>query len=179
MTAEFRQALGRVESLIAALEALPDTAAREAARGLTQAVLDLHALGLKRILELVGDSADRLADDSLAGGMLLLHKLHPHPPLERLRRLFERERAGLHARGGAVEVVSATEERAQIRLACSPETASALRAETAELVLQALPDVAAVEYEEVWDAAGAGRVSLPLLQSGPGRGSVNGTFRGP
>jgi len=169
VTAEFRQALGRVESLIAALEALPDTAAREAARSLAQAVLDLHALGLKRILELAGDSADRLADDSLAGSMLLLHKLHPQPPLERLRRLFDRQRTGFHALGGDVEVISATEEQARIRLDCSPETASALRAETAELVLQALPDVATVEYEEVWDVAGAGRISLPLVQSGAGR----------
>jgi hypothetical protein len=169
VTAEFRQALGRIESLIAALEELPDTAAREAARCLVQAVLDLHSLGLKRILELAGDSADRLADDSLAGALLLLHKLHPQPPLERLRRLFDCMRPRFHALGGEVEAVSATEGQARIRLDCSPETASALRAETAELVLQALPDVASVEYEEVWDVAGAGRLSLPLVRSGAGR----------
>ena len=55
-TEEFQKRLGRVEELIAALEAAPDVAVREQVRELIQTLLDLHGTGLERILSVVYDS---------------------------------------------------------------------------------------------------------------------------
>jgi hypothetical protein len=75
----FAAELGRVEALVGEIEAVADEAVREKARALVQAVLALHAEGLRRLLSLAGpDSAARFAAaDELVGSLLLLHDLHP------------------------------------------------------------------------------------------------------
>jgi Fe-S cluster biogenesis protein NfuA len=161
---EFRQRLGRIESLVMALEDLPDTASREAARGLVRALLDLHKVGLRRMLELCGDdAAGRFADDALAGSLMLLHELHPFSAAERLNRALERMRPRFQTFGGDVELLHATEEIVQLRLRGDPTASPALRAAAEELVVDHVPDVTTVEFEESWEAA---RVSLPLFNRG-------------
>src|SRR5262245_19894818 len=56
-TEEFQKRLGRVEELVAALEAAPDVAVREQVRELIQALLDLHGTGLERVLSVVYHSS--------------------------------------------------------------------------------------------------------------------------
>ena len=159
--AEFRQRLGRVESLVMALEDLPDTAAREAARGLVRALLDLHALGVRRVLELSGEVAvNRFVDDPLVSSLLLLHELHPLSAMERLNRALEPMQPWFHTIGGGVKVVRATEDEVHLCLCGDAAAGPALRARAMELVIEFVPDVATVEIEEAWDA---GRVALPLL----------------
>jgi hypothetical protein len=48
----------RIEVLVQALEACPSPAAREGARELVRALLDLHAAGLARMLDLAGESGE-------------------------------------------------------------------------------------------------------------------------
>jgi hypothetical protein len=161
---EFRQRLGRVESLVLALEELPDTVARETARELVRALLDLHALGLQRVLELAGDvGADRFASDPLVGSVLLLHALHPLPARERVNHALERTRARFHSLGGDVKLVTATDEAVHLQLSGDQAAGPALRAEIRELLIEAVPDVATVEFEEAWDKPSSGRLSLPML----------------
>ena len=50
-TQEFQKRLGRVEDLIAALDATPDPALREQVHELIQTLLDLHGAGLRADLE--------------------------------------------------------------------------------------------------------------------------------
>jgi hypothetical protein len=167
-TGEFREHCGRVEALVRALEELPDTAAREAARELTRALLALHAAGLGRVLELAGrETAARLADDPAVSGLLLLHGLHPHPADARVARALERMRPQFHSLGGDVELVGAGEDAVRLRLRGNPAAGRTLRALAHELAIEAVPDAAAVEFEEAWDRDPNGRVPLPLL-GGPG-----------
>jgi Fe-S cluster biogenesis protein NfuA len=164
----FRDRLGRVDALVRALEELPDTAAREAARALTRALLDLHATGLSRMLELAGpDAVARFADDAQVGGLLLLHGLHPLPPADRVSRLLEQVRPHFHSVGGDVELVTATDEVVRLRLRGNPAADRTLRGMAGELVIEAVPDVAAVEFEEAWDRPESGRTPLPLLNGVP------------
>ncbi len=161
---QFRQQHGRVESLVCALEELPDTAAREAARELTRALFELHAAGLEQMLELAGSNVvARFADDPIVSGLLLLHGLHPLPADVRVSRALERSRPHFHSIGGDVELVTATDETVQLRLRGNPAADRVLRAMAGELVIEAVPDVAAVEFEEAWDRSPDGRVPLPLL----------------
>jgi len=116
---EFQRRLGRVEELIAALEAATDPAVREQTRELIQTLLDLHGRGLERILESIhraGETGTRVIDelgrDQLVSGVLLLHGLHPLDLETRVRKALEnvRPRLGLH--GGSVELVEVSEDGA-------------------------------------------------------------------
>jgi hypothetical protein len=161
---DFRDRLGRVEALVRALEAGPDRAAREAARELARALLDLHAAGLRRILELAAQSGgliDQLADDALVSSVLLLHGLHPLPAAERVVRALDQARPRFHVLGGDAELIEATDEAVRLRLRGDPDAGPALRVVAAEVLLEVLPD-AALEYEEAWDRPASGRVPLPL-----------------
>jgi hypothetical protein len=160
---ELQQGLRHVEELLRALESCTDGAAREQARELVRALLNLHTAGLSQVLELAGaEGGARFADDPLVSGLLLLHGLHPLPPDERVRRVLEQAGPRFHAHGGEVELLSATDEVVRLRLRGEPGSALMLRALAAELVVEAVPD-AALEFEEAWDVSSTGRVPLPVV----------------
>lgn len=164
MSADFRQRLGRVESLVLALEELPDTAAREAARELVAALLQLHALGLRRVMDLAAeDVASRFADDALVSSLLLLHDLHPLSAAERLGRALEQMRPRFHSLGGDVQLLTATDDSVHLLLRGNRAAGPTLRAEMRELVIDVVPGVATVSFEEIWDNLAEGRVPLTLL----------------
>lgn len=171
MSDDFRHRLGRVEALLRSLEACPDRAARDAARELVRTVLDLHAAGFGRILELVGREpgglVDRFVDDSLVCSLLLLHGRHPLPAADRAARALDRARPRFLALGGDVELIEATDESARLRLRGNQDAGPVLRAGARHAVLDVLPDAAAVEFEEAWDRPANGRVPLPLVNGVP------------
>ena len=167
MTADFRERLTRVEALVGELEQCPDATTREAARDLVRTLLDLHAAGLARVLDVAGrESAlvERLATDDLVSGLLLLHGLHPHPAARRVARALDRARPRFRSFAADVELLDASDEVVHLRV--HGEVTMALWAVAEEVVAEAAPD-AAVTVEEV--PAPAGRVPLPLLTPPGGR----------
>jgi hypothetical protein len=162
---EFPNRMRRIEALVQALEACPDPAAREAARELVRALLDLHAAGLAKMLDLAAQPGEtvgeRFGRDPLVASLLLLHGLHPIPVADRVARSVERL-----ARNGDVELLEATEQRVRVRLRGDPSAGPTLRRAVEAAILEAAPDVSAVVVEESWDRAASGRVPLPLLGGG-------------
>jgi hypothetical protein len=165
----------RIESLVRSLETCPDIAAREGARELVRAVLDLHAAGLAKLLELASQAGgpgrvlvESLAREPLVSGLLLLHGLHPVPVERRVADAVENVRARLRPREGEVELLAVTEESIRIRLRGDPSSGPALRLAIEEALTRAAADVLHVEIEEAWDPDPAGRLSLPLIA---GRGA--------
>jgi len=74
----------RIEELVHRAESVEDQKLRSIAVDLLRAVLDFHAAGLERVMEIAAGSGpagkeiiDRMAADDLAGSLLLLHGLHP------------------------------------------------------------------------------------------------------
>jgi hypothetical protein len=162
---EFRERLARVEDLVSTLEACPDPVAREAARELVRSLLDLHAAGLTKVLELSEPTiTTRLAADGLVSSLLLLHGLHPHSAEQRVTAALERARPQFRTLGGSVELISATNELVRLRLGGDPSVGAELRTAVESLVIEAVPDVTAIEFEEAWDRLPDGRVPLPLLR---------------
>jgi hypothetical protein len=166
---ELHERLRRVEGLVQGLETCPDPAAREATRELVRALLDLHAAGLARMLDLAarpavaGESAaDRFAHDGLVGSLLLLYGLHPIPVADRVARAL----AELRLPAGRAEVVEATGDRVRVRLRGDAAAGAALRRAVETAVVEAAPDVSAVVIEEDWDPSPDGRVALPLVSAG-------------
>lgn len=76
--------IDKIEELVHRAESLSDPEARGVAVDLLQAVLDFHAAGLERVMEIAAGSGaageaiiEQIAKDDLTGSMLLLHDLHP------------------------------------------------------------------------------------------------------
>ena len=162
-TQEFQQRLGRVEELIAALEAAPDPAVRGQVQELIQTLLELHGTGLERVLSVVYDSGvggsaviDELGRDQLVSGLLLLHGLHPLDLETRVRQAIEdvKPRLGLH--GGSVDLLGVTPEgRVQLKLQGNchecPSSRLTLRFSIEEALYAAAPDLTGLDVEGLPD----------------------------
>ncbi|WP_428489457.1 hypothetical protein [Rhodopila sp.] len=158
--------LRRLETLISALDALPDPAAREPAREVLQLMLDLHGLALTKLVAGVAAAGDidlvtRLAEDPHIGAMLLLHGAHPEDPDTRVRRALQQLRPRFeqhHAR-----VVSVRLAHGSLRLLLSGAGASALRQEIEDAVVDAAPELEHILFEELDENAANDSVAAQAL----------------
>ena len=157
--------VGRVETLLAEVEALPDPAARETATTLAGALLDLYGEGLARVVAVIaerdGDElADALAADELVSHLLLLHGLHPVPLEARVRQALEGVRPYLESHGGDVELLGVDGGAASLRLEGScdgcPSSAVTLRSAIEEAIFKAAPDIERVDAVGLAEAPPAG-----------------------
>ncbi len=92
----FRERVDRIGGLVEQLEAAADPAVRTTAKELVAAVMELHAAGFERALEIVsrsGEAAPGIIEsfnrDALVGSLLILHGLHPEPVEVRVRRALQ------------------------------------------------------------------------------------------
>lgn len=142
----------RVDGLIGRLEANPDPVVRETVRDLVRELLEFHAAGLGRVMELGrerGDFCTRLSADPKVEPLLLLHGLHPEPVEARVERALVKVRPYLSSHGGSVELVGIEEGRVRLRLlgSCTgcPSSAETLKHSVEEAILAAAPDTEGVE----------------------------------
>ena len=116
---DFFARLGRVESLVERLEKQPDPALREGARELVSTVLELHARGLGRLLELAGTAHDvgaLAAREPTLAGLLALHGLHPTPLAERIERALAELAPKLARAEARVELLLLEDAVVRVRL---------------------------------------------------------------
>src|SRR5215469_7251271 len=82
--------IGRIEELIREVESIVDPATRTRVSELVTAILEYHAEGLGRVVELAGEAATReFARDPLVASLLLLYDLHPEDFETRVRRAVD------------------------------------------------------------------------------------------
>lgn len=148
-----QQALHRLEELIRALDAHPDPSARETARELLALVLDLHGIGLARLMGIVTNAdggtaiVARLVENEQVQAMLLLHGLHPDDLDTRVRRAVDRLRPHLGVHGLRLDVVEISSGTVRLRLRGSGAAAIkapllwTLPGEIEGAVVEAAPDV--------------------------------------
>jgi hypothetical protein len=154
-----KQSLRRLEELILALNAYPDPAASEPARELVSLVLDLHGIGLARLMAIVakadreGATLAQLVEDEKVRAMLLLHGLHPDDMETRVRRAVERLRPHLGVHGLRVEVSEIVNGTVRLRVwgADSPGLKApllwSLPGEIETAIVEAAPDVEEIAIE--------------------------------
>jgi hypothetical protein len=173
------QALRRLEELIRVLEANPAAAACQSARELVSLVLNLHGIGLAKLIAILTKSEGSAAciarpvEDDNVRAMLLLHGLHPDDLEIRVRRAVERLRPHLGVHGIRVELLGIASGIVQLRLqpsggvAAKASTLLRLQGEIEDAILEAAPDVDKVLIDG-FDLPGgvaevnAGGASLPL-----------------
>ena len=171
---EVEQQARRIEELIRKLESYREPGLVDAARALAQAVMELHAAALERMLEIIsqrGEAGSELlrsfGGDPLAGAVLALHGLHPLDLETRVRRALADLQARTRGHSG-VELIGIEQGVVRIRLQATGagcgSSAASLRPAVEEAIYQAAPDAALV-IEEPAQAA-SGFVPLETLTAG-------------
>lgn len=173
--------VGRVETLLAELEALPDSAARDSATEVVQALLDLYGAGLERIVEVVaqrdedGGLARALADDELAAHLLLLHGLHPVPLEQRVRSALADVRPYLESHGGNVELLAIDGDTVRLALqgSCSgcPSSTMTLKLAIENAIRKAAPEIEQIEADGAVAAAAPALLQIELAAPAGSPGS--------
>jgi Fe-S cluster biogenesis protein NfuA len=147
----------RIDQLIDALGA-GGPVARERAEELVRVVIELYGAGLERLLQIAGpeladSTVDRIADDELVAGLLVVHGLHPYNVTERVERALESVRPYLRSHGGDVELLDVDEDGVvRLRLlghcdGCAGSTAT-LRSAVDGAIEAAAPEVIRIDVEE-------------------------------
>jgi hypothetical protein len=151
--------LRRIDDLVTGLGHIADAAARESARALLAAILDLHGLALARIMAAVATTKDgrdllaRFAQDEQIKAVLLLYGLHPEDPETRLRRALAILQPRIDEAGIAVRIGRVTAKGASVRISGDPAGADRLRHEIEEAIVNAVPDLdeIAIDWEDAKD----------------------------
>jgi Fe-S cluster biogenesis protein NfuA len=171
---QFRERMGRIEGLLREIEGFADPRARETAREVVQALMDLHGAGLGAMLELAhgaGEAGrsliDAFARDELISSLLLLYGLHPVGLEARVRAALEKVGPVLRAHNGGVELLDTREGVVRLRLTgpCdgSPTSLATLKQAVEEAVFEVAPDAAAVEVEAPKGGPASRFIPLPLV----------------
>lgn len=152
------QRVAHLDSLLAAIEALPDPTARETAAEAVQGLMGLYGEGLARMMACAAqvgcqDFIEALAADELVSHLLLLHGLHPVDVERRVRRALDEVRPYLESHGGNVELIGVENSVARLRLqgSCSgcPSSAMTLKLAIEQAIQAAAPDLEGIEAEGV------------------------------
>lgn len=153
---ELRAVSERVEALLAEFtRAEPE--ASERAEELVRLLMELYGAGLARVVE-AADAAmvQRLADDELVGGLLMLHDLHPLDTDTRVRQALDTVRPYLGSHAGGVTLLGIDEDRVvRLRLegTCDGCPASMVTVKSAieGAIFTAAPEIACVDVQGVAD----------------------------
>lgn len=187
---ELQKRLAHVDALVGELQQLPDLSSRALVEELLSTVLDLHGEALSRMLDALGPRGqaatdrllERMAEDDLIRGVLLLHGLHPMDLRSRVEGALESVRPYMKTHGGGVELIDVAGDIVRIRLEghCQgcPSSAVTLKLAVEKAIYEAAPDVSAIEVVEPADAPAsgpplmAGLVALPMANAAPPRPST-------
>ncbi|HMI58892.1 MAG TPA: hypothetical protein VK511_12640 [Gemmatimonadaceae bacterium] len=156
----------RIEALVGEIGALADPVARRKAEDLLQLVVRFYGAGLERMLEIVDQQPDevaerlfgRFSDDTLVASLLLLHGLHPQDAESRITQALVKVRA----HGVDVSLVELQDGTARVHVSKAADgrgpTAAVVRQAIEQAVQVAAPEVSSVEIEGLEPDA------LPLVQ---------------
>jgi len=173
---EFRRRVQDISRLVQEVESIADPVSCDAAKNLMQVLMDLHAKGLERSLEIIFNSAstsseliDQLGQDPLVGGLLVLYGLHPDDLPARIKRTIEQIQPRLRKMGAEVTLRAVEEGTVRLHFemqghACG-STKESLREIVEDALYEAAPDLTALEIEGVNEPTG-GFVSISQISGG-------------
>jgi hypothetical protein len=144
-----RKSGASIESLIERLGQVADPETLASAQALVRAILDLHASGLARILEIVGAASrdgalvETLGNDDLVANLLLLHGLHPLSLEARVRLAVGR----ISASGWALALLDTDEGRVRIGVTRTGDAKRAVAADRVRSLIEQAIEQAAPDAE--------------------------------
>ncbi|MCP2275871.1 Fe-S cluster biogenesis protein NfuA, 4Fe-4S-binding domain [Nocardia amikacinitolerans] len=163
----WRGAGERIETLLES-SSVGGAAARERAEELVREVADLYGAGLERIVGMLDDTTlERLAGDDLIASLLLVHGLHPHDVVTRVRTALDSVRPYLGSHGGDVELIEIEDGIVRLELAGScrtcPSSSVTLELAVEDAVRAAAPEIEAIEVVAAEPESGSGVIAAESL----------------
>src|SRR5215510_12094441 len=123
MDCGLKDRLQKIYALISQIRAASDRPTRDAALELLDIIMEFHAAGIDRMMEMTAAGGDEgweiinsFSRDELVSHLLLLHGLHPSAMETRVRDALEKVRPMLHSHGGDVELVEIAGSVVRLRL---------------------------------------------------------------
>jgi Fe-S cluster biogenesis protein NfuA/nitrite reductase/ring-hydroxylating ferredoxin subunit len=154
-----RQRIQKIETLIERVEGLSDPEARAGTLELVQALMELHGEGINRLLEIVAEDPagqsiiERLGEEELVAGLLMLYGLHPLALETRVLTALDKVRPYLKSHGGNVALLGIDNGvvRLQMEGNCNGCASSAMTMKLAieEAICEVAPDVGELLVEGV------------------------------
>ncbi len=170
----FQEQVKHLGELVGQFDQMPDGPQKTAGKELIQLLMDVHAQGLERVMEIIFESGeagstliDRLGKDEIAGGLLLLYSLHPDALETRVHAALERIRPRLRKLSCAIDLVSMDESAVRVRLTKSGHGCGSSTNELRGLVENGLyeiaPDIISLEILGLEEPSSTGFVALDSL----------------
>ncbi len=155
---DFQMKIQRIGQLVGELENIVDREARASAKALVQLVLDLHAAGFERVMEIIAKNGqpglhtiDDLGRDPLVSSLLVLYGLHPLDFESRVAQAVEKVRPQVRKGGSEVDLVAIESGAVRLRLQVSGHgcgsTGKTLKAMVENALYEAAPDMSALLIE--------------------------------
>lgn len=171
---DFQLKVQRIGQLVGELENIADAESRASAKALVQLLLDLHAAGLERVMEIVAKDEDAgqrtiddLGSDPLVGSLLVLYGLHPLDLESRVAQAVEKLRPRVRKGGGELELLGVEKGVVRVQLqitghACG-STASTLKTMVEDALYEVAPDVERLVVDGLDEPAGSSGF-VPLVK---------------
>jgi Fe-S cluster biogenesis protein NfuA len=172
---EFQLKVQRIGELVGELENISEPEVRVGAKALVQLLLDLHAVGFERVLEVVaknGDTGQRIIDDlgrdPLVSSLLVLYGIHPLDLDSRIEQAVEKVGPQVRRGGGELELLSNQEGVVKLRIqitghACG-STGKTLKKIVEDALYEAAPDMNSLQIDGLDEPTGwSGFVPLGKL----------------
>ena len=173
---DFQLKVQRIGELVGELEKITNPEARASAKALVQLILDLHATGLERALEIVAKNGetgqraiDDLGQDPLVSSLLVLYGLHPLDLESRVEQAVEKVRPKVRKGGGELELLGMEEGLVRLHLqitghACG-STGKTLQAMVEDALCAAAPDVTGLVISGLEEKSASGFLPLGKLMA--------------
>ena len=150
-----REWIDKIEELVRQAESVPDPNARRIAIELLQAVLDFHAAGLNRVMEIIADSGtvapaiiERIASEDLTRSMLLLHDLHPDDLETRVKNAVGKLQEMFASLGAKLSLLSIESDTVQLQFDSTRTWAGTpVKASVENAIFDAAPEIETVLIE--------------------------------
>ena len=173
---DFRAKIQRIGELVGDLDNIADAEARASAKALVQLVMDLHAAGFERVMEIVAKDGepgqrviDNLGGDPLVSSLLVLYNLHPLDFKTRVLKAVESVQPRVRKGGGELEMLVISNGMVRLHLSvtghgCS-STGKTLKTMVEDALYEAAPDLEQLLIDGLEEQTGAAGF-VPLGQLG-------------
>ncbi len=153
---KFQEQIRRLSELVTDFEHMADSPQKAKGSELVQLLMEVHAQGLERMMEVVFESREggnplvaQLGNDEVTGALLLLYSLHPDSLETRVNTAVERMRPRLRKLECAIDEVTIDQESVRLHLASSGHSCGSSKGELRALVESGIyelaPDVTSLE----------------------------------
>jgi Fe-S cluster biogenesis protein NfuA len=163
---DFQAKVQRIGGLVRELESIPDAEARAGVKALVQSLLDLHAVGLERVMEVVAkndasgqSTVDDLSRDPLVSSLLVLYGLHPLDLETRVAQAVEKISPQVRKGGGELELLGIANGVVRLHLQVTGHgcgsTGKTLKTIVEDALYEAAPDINGLLIEGLEEQAGS------------------------